>query len=134
MPRILVAEDEVRIARLIQVNLKRAGYETTVVADGIEAVVKIVADRPALVILDMTLPRMDGYEVLQYIRADEDTRRIPVVALLSKGTANFTEPNGSGMTVRLVKPFNPMELIAAVKRILPKRTDGSGFPGWMDAF
>lgn len=131
MAKILVAEDEHPIARIIQVNLNRAGYETFIVRDGIEAVVKTVSERPDIVILDISLPRMDGHEILQYLRTDEDTRKIPVIALLPKGETAVQKPVGGGLTVWLNKPFNPMELISRVKRILREKGEETGFPHWV---
>jgi DNA-binding response OmpR family regulator len=128
--RILVAEEEPAIARLIRINLERAGYDVTVVSDGIEAVVEIVAEQPDLEVIDSSLPRMDGYEVMKYLRADTNLAALPTVFLVGK--IGREKRPGCGADVYLTIPFNPMESIASVRSIFRKRAGEDGV--WRETF
>ncbi len=116
--KILVVDDERHIVRLVQVNLDRAGYEVAVAYDGIEALKKVSEDKPDMVILDVMMPRMDGFEVLKKLQADEDTKDIPVIMLTAKAQdADIFKGWSSGVSSYLTKPFNPRELLTFVERI-----------------
>ncbi|MDH7568672.1 MAG: response regulator [Armatimonadota bacterium] len=116
--RILVVDDERHIVRLVQVNLERAGYEVVTAFDGKEAVSKVKDVRPDLIVCDVMMPYMDGFEVLRTIRADPETREIPFIMLTAKAQdADIFRGWSSGVDAYLTKPFNPMELLAFVKRI-----------------
>lgn len=119
MPRrILAVDDEKHIVRLIQVNLERQGYEVLTAFDGKEALQKVEEERPDLVVLDVMMPYMDGFEVLQNLKRNPDTRDIPVIMLTAKAQdADVFKGWQSGVDMYLTKPFNPMELISFVKRI-----------------
>ena len=116
--RILVVDDERHIVRLVEVNLQRAGYEVLTAYDGVEALEKIKADKPEMIILDVMMPRMDGFEVLKDLRANPDTKDIPVIMLTAKAQdADIFKGWSSGVDSYLTKPFNPRELLAFVQRI-----------------
>lgn len=119
MPKkILACDDEKNIARLVQVNLERQGYQVSVAHDGREALEKIAAERPDLIVLDVMMPYMDGYEVLQNLRRNPATRDIPVIMLTAKAQdADVFRGWQSGVDCYLTKPFNPTELVAFVNRI-----------------
>ena len=119
MPRkILTVDDEKHIVRLIQVNLERHGYEVVTAYDGREALQKVDDERPDLVILDVMMPYMDGFEVLQNLKRNPATRDIPVIMLTAKAQdADVFKGWQSGVDCYLTKPFNPMELISFVQRI-----------------
>ncbi|HIE08638.1 MAG TPA: response regulator, partial [Armatimonadetes bacterium] len=76
--KILVVDDEKHIVRLVQVNLERAGYEVITAYDGDEALKKVKEERPDLIVLDVMMPKMDGFEVMKHLKADPTTRDIPV--------------------------------------------------------
>src|SRR5688572_5745612 len=117
--RILVADDERHIVRLVQVNLERYGYEVIAAFDGKEALEKVHSDQPDLIILDVMMPYMDGFEVLQNLRKDPNTRDTPVLLLTTKDSdAEIFRGWQSGAECCLSKPFNPFELLAYVRRIL----------------
>jgi len=117
--KILAVDDERHIVRLIQVNLERAGYQVATAFDGPEALKKVESDRPDLIVLDVMMPKMDGFEVLKRLRANLETREIPVVMLTAKAQdADVFRGWASGVSAYLTKPFNPLELITFVKRIL----------------
>jgi len=116
--KILAVDDEKHIVRLIQVNLERQGYDVVTAFDGKEALQKVEAERPDLVVLDVMMPYMDGFEVLQNLKRNPSTRDIPVIMLTAKAQdADVFKGLQSGVDLYLTKPFNPMELISFVKRI-----------------
>lgn len=130
MPRkILACDDEKHIVRLVQVNLERQGYEVVTAHDGRDALEKVESEKPDLVVLDVMMPYMDGFEVLQNLRRNPNTRDIPVIMLTAKAQdADVFRGWQSGVDCYLTKPFNPMELISFVKRIF-KSLDDSGADG-----
>ncbi len=116
---ILVVEDEVGIARMIQVLLEARGFATAVAHSGDEALAK-VADHPAdLVLLDVMMPGMDGYEVCRRLKADERWRRIPVMMLTAKDAVrDMVQGLEIGADDYITKPFNSDELVARIKVLL----------------
>ncbi len=122
--KIMAVDDERHIVRLIQVNLERAGYQVITAFDGPEALKKVETDKPDLIVLDVMMPKMDGFEVLKRLQANPETREIPVVMLTAKAQdADVFRGWASGVSAYLTKPFNPLELITFVKRILSGRDD-----------
>jgi two-component system alkaline phosphatase synthesis response regulator PhoP/two-component system response regulator VicR len=119
MPKkILAVDDERAIVRLVQVNLERQGYEVVTAYDGKEALEKVASERPDLIVLDVMMPYMDGFEVLQQLKKNPETREIPVIMLTAKAQdADVFRGWQSGVDCYLTKPFNPLELTAFVKRI-----------------
>ena len=130
MPKkILAVDDERHIVRLVQVNLQRAGYEVVTAYDGKEALEKVASEQPDLIVLDVMMPYMDGFEVLQNLRKNMSTRELPVIMLTAKAQdADVFRGWQSGVDCYLTKPFNPMELISFVKRIF-KSLEGDGGDG-----
>ena len=117
--RILVADDEPHIRRILQFLLEQEGFEVHLVADGEEAWKAVAAFHPDLVLLDVMMPRMDGYSVLKIIRAGFETSRLPVIMLTAKGEAD-DKVRGlqGGANDYVVKPFNHEELILRVRNLL----------------
>lgn len=131
MPKkILAVDDERHIVRLVEVNLQRAGYQVVTAYDGREALEKVKAEEPDLIVLDVMMPYMDGFEVLKNLKADPVTAEIPVIMLTAKAQdADVFRGWQSGVDCYLTKPFNPMELLTFVKRIFDSTSgggDGSG--------
>lgn len=117
--KILACDDERHIVRLIQVNLERAGYAVVTAFDGAEALRKVEAERPDLIVLDVMMPKMDGFEVLKRLQANPETRDIPIIMLTAKAQdADVMRGWSSGASAYLTKPFNPLELLTFVKRVL----------------
>ena len=83
--KILVVDDERHIVRLVEVNLQRAGYDVVVAYDGVEALEVFAREKPDMVVLDVMMPRMDGFEVLKKLQADPESRNVPVIMLTAKG-------------------------------------------------
>ena len=116
--KILVVDDERHIVRLVEVNLTRVGYDVVTAYDGLEALEKVKTDKPDMLILDVMMPRMDGFEVLKELRADPQTKNIPIIMLTAKAQdADIFKGWSSGVDSYLTKPFNPRELLAFVERI-----------------
>jgi two-component system phosphate regulon response regulator PhoB len=117
--RILVVDDEPDIVALVAYHLAKAGYRVATASSGAEAVAQARADRPALMVLDLMLPGMSGYDVLEQLRGDDATRDIAVLML----TARREEQDRiRGLTLGaddyLTKPFSPQELVLRVQAIL----------------
>ena len=119
MPQtILVVDDDPQICRLVELNLTRAGYAVTTASDGEEALAKIAEARPDLVVLDVMMPRMDGFEALRRIKSDPGLADLRVLMLTAKAQdADIFRGWQMGADCYLTKPFNPMELLTFVKRI-----------------
>lgn len=116
--KILTCDDEKHIVRLIQVNLERQGYEVITAHNGAECLEKVKEDRPDLIVLDVMMPEMTGFEVLEALKKDPETESIPVIMLTARAQdADVLRGWQGGVECYLTKPFNPMELIAFVKRI-----------------
>lgn len=119
MPKtILAVDDERSIVRLVQVNLERQGYNVVTAFDGRQALEQIAQNMPDMVICDVMMPYMDGFEVLRKLRLDPKTRELPVIMLTAKAMDNDVfQGYQLGATCYLTKPFSPPELISFVKRI-----------------
>ena len=134
--KILVVDDERHIVRLVEVNLTKAGYDVTSAYDGIEALEKVAEDKPDMIILDVMMPRMDGFDTLKKLQADPETEGIPVIMLTAKAQdADIFRGWSSGVSSYLTKPFNPRELLTFVERIFQSLEDPSsgtiaGAPVW----
>jgi two-component system alkaline phosphatase synthesis response regulator PhoP/two-component system response regulator VicR len=127
--KILVCDDERHIVRLIQVNLERQGYTVVTAYDGKEGLEKVKAEKPDLLVLDVMMPYMDGFEVLKNLRRETDTEALPVIMLTAKAQdKDVFEGYHYGADMYLTKPFNPMELVTFVKRILDGNKGGDSGP------
>lgn len=111
--RVLVVEDSQVIQRLVEVCLRPAGFEVTLASDGPSGLDAALNDPPDLVILDVGLPGMDGWEVLSHIRADERTKDVTVLVLTAHAQEETREKaDRDGADAFLTKPFRPNELRA----------------------
>lgn len=118
---VLAVDDETAIRRLVQLNLQRAGYRVTTAADGVEALDRIREDRPVLLVLDVTMPHMDGIELLRRLKADPETAEIRVIMLTARSQdQDILEGERSGADLYLSKPFSPPQLLSAVKEVLER--------------
>ena len=120
-PKILVVDDEPDAVDLIEFNLKAAGYDVVTAADGAEALKKAKSILPALVLLDIMLPEVDGLEVCKILRRDPATAGIPIIMLTAKA-AEIDRILGLelGADDYITKPFSPRELILRVKKMLQR--------------
>jgi diguanylate cyclase (GGDEF)-like protein len=117
--KILVADDDPAILRLVEINLDLDGFEVITASDGEEALRLVNEHLPALVLLDVMMPKIDGYEVCERIRADGRTRHINVIMLTAKSlSADKIVGLTAGADDYVLKPFDPMELVARVRSTL----------------
>lgn len=116
MPRVLLVDDDPAMLRLLEVNFRLEGFETSTAGRGEEAVEAATADPPDAMVLDVTLPGIDGHEVVRHLRQDPSGASLPVVFLTGRAIDDprFDAP---GISV-LGKPFETMELIALVRTVI----------------
>ena len=119
MSTILVVEDSVTQREMITDLLKGSGLTVAIATDGVEALAHIDEHCPDLVVLDIVMPRMNGYEVCRRIKSDPKTQNVPVVMCSSKGE-EFDRYWGmkQGADAYIAKPFQPTELVGTVKQLL----------------
>ncbi len=117
--RILIADDDENLGRLVKFKLETAGFEVDWRHDGKQAWEGFREQKPELVILDVMMPELTGFEVLKKIRAEPEAASIPVIMLSAKGQeADVRQGRALGATEYIVKPFRPAELLACVERLL----------------
>ncbi len=121
MARILVADDEPDIRELVAFTLRFAGHEVVAFGNGADVVEAAPRERPDLILMDVRMPRMTGYEACEKMKADPATRDIPVVFLSAKGQdAEIETGLAAGATEYLLKPFAPNELTEKVTELLQR--------------
>jgi DNA-binding response OmpR family regulator len=120
-PRILVVDDEPEAVELVEFNLKQSGYAVLTAADGAEALKKARARTPDLIVLDVMLPEMNGFEICKTLRLEPSTSKIPILMLTAKA-AEIDRVLGLelGAEDYLTKPFSPRELLLRIKKILAR--------------
>jgi two-component system, OmpR family, phosphate regulon response regulator PhoB len=125
--RVLVVDDEKDIVALVAYHLAKAGYRVSTASTGTEALQAAREERPALVVLDLMLPGMSGFEVLEQLRAAESTREVAVLMLTARREeADRIRGLSLGADDYLAKPFSPQELVLRVGAILRRlSSDGS---------
>ncbi len=117
MQKILIVDDDPNIVLLVQMALVKEGqYEIITANNGIEAIEAIKKDKPDLILLDLMMPGMDGFEVCKQIKQNDETRFIPVIMITAKSDiADKLFGMEIGANDYVTKPFNPVELLARVK-------------------
>ncbi len=126
LPLILVVDDETNILELLKFNLVKNGYQVVGLTNGLDAIKFMEKDKPDLIILDIMLPYMDGYEVLRILRADPETIGIPIIMLSAKDE-EIDKVLGLelGADDYVTKPFSPREMVARVKSHLRRKATTS---------
>ena len=123
MPRILVIDDDPSISELVSINLEMAGYDVSPAEDGIKGQALAVQIQPDLIMLDLMLPKVDGFTVCQRLRRDPRTADIPVLMLTALGQIqDKIDGFNAGADDYLTKPFDVEEMLARVRALL-RRTD-----------
>ncbi|MGQ7846976.1 response regulator [Granulosicoccus sp. 3-233] len=119
-PTVLLVDDSKTVRQSAQAILESEGYRVVTAVDGFEALALVVEHRPALVLADIMMPRLDGYQTCALIRNNADHKAIPVVMLSSKDGL-FDKARGRivGSNAHLSKPFTAESLLAAVRRHIP---------------
>lgn len=117
--RILICDDDPVILRLLQVNLELEGYDVLLAHHGEDAIEVATAEHPDLVILDIMMPKLDGYQTCERLKANDETKEIPVVFLSAKAQQTDIERGKEfGVADYLTKPFDPNDLIDVVERLI----------------
>src|SRR6516165_5216369 len=112
---ILVVDDDPVIQKLLAVNFEMEGYHVVTASDGEEALDRVAAERPAVVVLDVMMPKVDGIEVLRRIKANPITANTPVLLLSAKAQAqDIDDGMAAGADFYLTKPFEPLDLLDRV--------------------
>ncbi len=121
MAKILIAEDEPDIRELVAFMLRFAGYEVVAAVNGEEAVQTASRELPDLILMDVRMPRMTGYDACRLMKADPNLRDVPIVFLSAKGQESEIQSGlDAGAEEYLLKPFSPEELTNRVRGILSK--------------
>jgi len=117
--RILVVDDEIYIVHILDFSLGMEGYEVITALDGEQALEKARAEKPDLIVLDIMMPKLDGYETCKILKAETDTKDIPVILLSAKGR-NVDQKIGFevGADDYITKPFSPRKLVERINAIL----------------
>lgn len=117
--RILVVDDEAKLLRAVAATLREEGYEVTTARSGADAIVSVNTSVPDLIVSDIRMPRMDGYQLARALRSNPRTELIPIIFLTAKGERNDRLAGiRTGVDAYLVKPFDPEELLAVVANLL----------------
>jgi two-component system cell cycle response regulator DivK len=118
--RILVVEDQADNRRILHDLLTSAGYEIIIAEDGQVALDLVMRERPNLILMDIQLPLLDGYEVTRRIKADPTLRAIPIIVITSYAlSGDEAKAKAAGCDAYVAKPFSPRSLLAKVREYLP---------------
>ena len=126
MKRILAVDDEPRVLKMLRCRLETAGYQVSTAVEGREALQKARDERPDLIVLDLILPGMSGYEVCARLKGDDEFRRIPVLVLSARSQEqDVAEGRRVGADAYMTKPYDGDRLLAKVNELLALRISGS---------
>jgi len=117
--RIMVVDDDLNIQLALKYRLEKEGYHVLLARDGVDALEKVKAGKPNLVILDLAMPRMDGFEFLEQMKGGGGDSTVPVIVLTAYGyESNRARSLELGAVEFVAKPFSPRQLVAEVWKIL----------------
>jgi len=124
--KILVAEDERDIRDLVGFSLKFAGFDVVEATNGVEAVDRALAEKPDLILMDVRMPRMTGYEACKQLKSIDEMKHIPIIFLSAKGQESEIQHGLEvGAEEYILKPFAPDELADKVREVLQRVGDRS---------
>src|SRR3989337_2221291 len=132
--KVLVVDDDLNIQRVLVFTLKQEGFEVHVASDGEAGVEMAKSVAPDLILMDVAMPKLDGYAATQQIRAAEQGRRVPIIMLTAEADlGQRVKGLRAGADDDIVKPFHPLELMARIKALLarggaPSARAGMGVP------
>jgi len=117
--RILVVDDEVQLVEMVKIRLEANGYEVLSAYDGQEGLEKIRKEKPDLIVLDLMLPKLDGYKVCRMIKFDEKYKNIPIILFSARAQDSDKEMGVQvGANGYITKPFEPKVLLSKIKELL----------------
>jgi CheY-like chemotaxis protein len=120
--RVLVVDDSSVVRELIAVNLELEGLEVVRCVDGMEALERVAEQRPDAITLDVMMPRLDGFAVVERLRDDRSTADIPIVIVTGRASAaDLARGKALGVDAYLTKPFEPSQLVATVLRLVDQQ-------------
>ena len=126
--RILIADDSANIREVLQINLETLGYEVLLAEDGDQALRRVYRDHPDLLVLDVMMPRQNGFQVCRKVKSDPDRADTPVILLTAKSQREDVYwGKDCGADEYMTKPFSAKELEGVIERLLARRS-GSGRP------
>ncbi|OGO43915.1 MAG: hypothetical protein A2137_04445 [Chloroflexi bacterium RBG_16_58_8] len=124
--KILLIEDDPAISRLVDYTLRHQGYEIIIASNGLEGIRKAHSEAPDLVILDLMLPGIDGFEICHRLRADASTAKLPILMFSAKAQEiDKTTGLKVGADDYLTKPAAPAEILNRVQKLLAEKKDGA---------
>ncbi|MCX7785798.1 MAG: response regulator [candidate division WOR-3 bacterium] len=119
MSKILVVEDDANLSKLIRIRLEENGFEVITAYDGLEGISQVRKHKPDLIVLDLMLPKLDGYQVCTIIKNHEAFSKIPIVILTARSSIEAKEiALKTGAEAFIVKPFDGQKLVATIKNLL----------------
>lgn len=123
--RILVVDDEPDVVQLLERTLGSDGYEVVAAYDGLSALDLAATENPDIILLDVMMPMMSGYEVAEQLKANPQTQHIPIICVTSAHSMDArAKSRQAGAATLIMKPFSPAELIAQIERHLPAHNEG----------
>jgi DNA-binding response OmpR family regulator len=124
---VLVVDDDPVILKLLEVNFEMEGFQVVRASDGAEGLERARQVLPDIVVLDVMMPRMTGYEVAKALREDETTAHIPIIFVTARAQSSDVERGMElGVDDYVTKPFDPLDLIARVNTLLARRDGDAG--------
>jgi DNA-binding response OmpR family regulator len=122
-PRILLVEDEEAMVKAVRIRLEANEYKVMTALDGSEGLSKARREKPDLIILDVMLPRMDGFKICRMLKYDERYKKIPIIMLTARTQkSDYMRGMEMGADAYLTKPFKSAELLDTIKELLGSRT------------
>ena len=118
-PKILIVDDEPHMLRVTEFSLRRGGYQLIIGRNGLEAIELADREQPALIVMDVLMPELDGLGALRLLKQSPKTANIPVIMLTARGhVMTRQDAADSGASLFLTKPFSPNQLLTEAKRLI----------------
>jgi two-component system OmpR family response regulator len=118
-PKILIVDDEPHMLRVTEFSLRRGGYQLIIGRNGREAIELADREQPALIVMDVLMPELDGLGALRLLKQSPKTANIPVIMLTARGhVMTRQDAEDSGASLFLTKPFSPNQLLTEAKRLI----------------
>ena len=126
MARVMAVDDDHVIRGLLEVNLEMEGHDVVTAVDGQDALDKVRAQQPDLILLDVMMPNVNGWQVAEALKGDPETRAIPIVFLSARAMeADVRKGTDLGVEAYVTKPFDPIDLMELVNRLLVEHGRGT---------